>query len=159
MATIKSEVQTANTLTSTQTSLGTLASATYLASETITHSTNDPLDVLIEVMVQTGNTPAGNKQVVIFAKGSLDGTTFGSGPESGTTTTDEPDLHYVGSIPVNTGGSTVPSPVVHRKVFSLAAAYGGVLPVATKLVFKNDLGVALTIGATVKYSEVWGVAV
>lgn len=153
MATIKSEVQTANTLTSTQTSLGTLASATYLASETITHSTNDPLDVLIEVMVQSTNTPAGNKQVVIFAKGSLDGTNFGSGPESGTTTTDEPDLHYVGSIPVNTASTQ------HRKVFSLAAAYGGVLPVATKLVFKNDLGVALTTGATVKYSEVWGVAV
>jgi hypothetical protein len=153
MATIKSEVQTANTLTSTQTSLGTLASATYLVSETITHSTNDPLDVLVEVMVQSTNTPAGNKQVVIFAKGSLDGSTFGSGPESGTTTTDEPDLHYVGSIPVNTASTQ------HRKVFSLASAYGGVLPVATKLVFKNDLGVALTTGATVKYSEVWGVAV
>jgi hypothetical protein len=153
MATIKSEVQTANTLTTTQTSLGTLASATYLASETITHSTNDPLDVLIEVMVQSTNTPAGNKQVVIFAKGSLDGSTFGSGPESSTTTTDEPDLHYVGSIPINTASTQ------HRKIFSLAAAYGGVLPVATKLVFKNDLGVALTTGATVKYSEVWGVAV
>jgi len=153
MATIKSEVQTANTLTTTQTSLGTLASATYLVSETITHSTNDPLDVLVEVMVQSTNTPAGNKQVVVFAKGSLDGTNFGSGPESGTTTTDEPDLHYVGSIPVNTASTQ------HRKVFSLAAAYGGVLPVATKLVFKNDLGVALTTGASVKYSEVWGVAV
>lgn len=153
MATIKSEVQTANTLTTTQTNLSTLASGTYLVSETITHSTNDPLDVLVEVMVQTTNTPVNNKQVVVFAKGSLDGTNFGSGPESGTTTTDEPDLHYVGSIPVNTASTQ------HRKVFSLAAAYGGVLPIATKLVFKNDLGVALTTGASVKYSEVWGVAV
>ena len=155
MATIKSEVQTANTLTSTQTSLAGLLSANYLISETITHSTNDPLDVLIEVMVQTSNTPAGNKQVVIFAQGSLDGTTFGSGPAAGASpTTDEPDMHYVGSIPVNSGTSTQ-----HRKIFSLAAAYGGVLPVATKLVFKNDLCVALTGSASVKYSEVWGVAV
>ena len=30
--------------------------------------------------------------MVVFAKASLDGTDFSSGPESGTTTTDEPDL-------------------------------------------------------------------
>ena len=158
MATIKSEVQTANTLTTTQSGLQGLASGNYLVSETITHSTNDPLDVLIEVMVQTSNTPTGNKQVVVFAKGSLDGITFGSGPETSNVTTDEPDLHYVGSIPVNTANTLAGNPV-HRKIFSLAAAYGGVLPVATKLVFKNDLGVALTTAASVKYSEVWGVAV
>jgi len=148
MATIKSEVQTPAVLTVT--GLATLASATYVTSNTITHSTNDPLDVLLDVSITTSNTPTGNKQVVVFAKGSLDGTNFGSGPESGTTTTDEPDLHYVGSIPLNTSGT-------HRKVLSLAAAYGGVLPAATKLVFKNDLGVALTASA-VQYSEVWGVA-
>lgn len=148
MATIKSEVQTASALTVTN--LSTLASATYAVSNTITHSTNDPLDVLIDVSVTTGTTPTGNKQVVVFAKGSIDGTNFGSGPESGTTTTDEPDLHYVGSVPMNTAAA-------HRKIFSLAAAYGGVLPQATKLVFKNDLGVALT-AATIQVSEVWGVA-
>lgn len=149
MATIKSEVQTAAALTVT--GLATLASATYAVSNTITHSTNDPLDVLIDVTATTGTAPAGNKQVVIFAKGSLDGTNFGSGPESGTTTTDEPDLHYVGALPMNQA-------TAHRKIFSLAAAYGGVLPQATKLVIKNDLGVALTAGA-VQISEVWGVAV
>ena len=45
----------------------------------------------------------------------------------------------------------------HQKVFSLAAAYGGVLPAASKLVLKNDLGVALT-AAEVKIAEVWGVS-
>lgn len=149
MPTIKSDVQTTSALTVTN--FTTLASATYCVSNTLTHSINDPLDVLIDVSVTTTNTPAGNKQVVVFAKGSLDGSNFGSGPESGTTTTDEPDLHYVGSIPVNTAS------VAHRKIFSLAAAYGGVLPVATKLVFKNDLGVALT-SASVQTSEVWGLA-
>jgi hypothetical protein len=108
--------------------------------------------VLIDVSVATTNTPAGNKQLVIFAKGSLDGTNFGSGPESGTTTTDEPDLHFVGSVPLNSASTT------HRKVFSLAAAYGGLLPAASKLIFKNDLGVALT-SASVQTSEVLGIAV
>jgi hypothetical protein len=88
----------------------------------------------------------------VFAKGSLDGTNFGSGPESSTTaTTNESDLHFVGSLPMN-------DTTAHRKVFSLAAAYGGVLPTKTKLVLKNDLGVTLTAGS-VQISEVWGLAI
>jgi hypothetical protein len=150
MAVIKSDVQAPVSLIVA--GLSSLASATYVASNVLSHSVNDPLDVLIDVAIATTNTPAGNRQVVIFAKGSLDGSNFGSGPESGTTTTDEPDLHYVGSLPMNTATTT------HRKVFSLAAAYGGVLPASTKLVFKNDLGVALT-SASVQTSEVWGTAV
>jgi hypothetical protein len=152
MATIKSAVQTYSALTVT--ALPTLVSANYCVSNTITHSANQPLDVLIDVAVATTNVigASSNKQVVIFAKGSIDGTNFGSGPESGTTTTDEPNLHYVGSVPVGTQSTT------ERKIFSLAAAYGGTLPVATKLVFKNDLGATLTTG-TVQIAEVWGVAV
>ena len=153
MATIKSEVQTTAIATITVTGLPSLASATYVASDAaLTHTTNDPLDVLIEVSAAaSGAAPSGNRQLVIFAQGSLDGSTFGSSPTMGTTvTTDEPDMHYVGSLPMNTQTNT------HRKIFSLAAAYGGVLPAATKLVFKNDLGTALT-SATVKIVEVWGV--
>ena len=150
MATIKSLVQTSVALTAT--GFSTLASANYVVSNTITHSTNDPLDVLVEVAAACTATPTGNKQVVVFAKGSIDGTNFTSGPESGTTTTDEPDLNFVGSVPINTTATT------HRKLFSLAAAYGGVLPISTKLVLKNDLGVALTTG-TIQYSEVWGEAI
>ena len=148
MATIKSEVQAASTLTVS--GLSTLASATYVVGPTINHATNDPLDVLVTVSCTTTNTPTGNKQVVVFAKASIDGSTFGSGPESGTSTTNEADLHYVGSLPMNDSNA-------HQKVFSLAAAYGGVLPAASKLVLKNDLGVALT-AAEVKIAEVWGVS-
>jgi len=148
MPTIKSEVQTASTLTVS--GLSSLASATYAVGPTINHATNDPLDVLVTVSCTTGTTPTGNKQVVVFAKASIDGTTFGSGPESGTATTNEADLHYVGSVPMNDTSA-------HQKVFSLAAAFGGVLPAASKLVFKNDLGVVLT-AAEVKTAEVWGVS-
>lgn len=150
MATIKSEVQSPAALTVT--GLNTLIASNYVISATLTHSTNDPLDVLLDISITTSNTPAGNKQLVIFAKGSLDGTNFGSGPEATTVNAiDEPDLHYVGSVPMNQAGT-------HRKVFSLAAAYGGLLPAASKLVFKNDLGVALT-SASVQTSEVIGIAV
>lgn len=149
MAVIKSEVQSQQALTVT--GLSTLASATYAVSAEIIHSTNDPLDVLIDVAIATTNTVASNKQVVIFAKGSVDGVNYGSGPESGTTTTDETDLHFVGVLPMNTSTTT------HRKIFSLAASFGGILPTRTKLVFKNETGVALT-SASVQFAEVWGTA-
>jgi hypothetical protein len=149
MATIKSEVQTATALTVT--GLSTLASATYCVSNTITLSTNDPLEVLIDVTVTPG-TVTGNKQLVVFAQASIDGTNFSSGPTAGLTTTDEPNLYYVGSLPLNTNSTA------QRKTFALSPAYGGTLPVASKLVFKNDSGAAFTAGS-VQIAEVWGVVV
>lgn len=116
--------------------LGTLASATYIASAAIDLGASIPLDVNFEVECVPSAAPSGNKQLALFAKLSLDGTNFGSGPESGTTATDEPDLHWIGTLPVNSTGT-------HRKLFSLSS-----LPVARhlKLVVKNDMGVALTSG-------------
>jgi hypothetical protein len=150
MPTIKSEVQAASTLTVT--GLASLASAAYVEGPTINHATNDPLDVQVTVRCTAGTTPTGNKQVAVFAKASIDGSTFGTGPDSGTSTTNEADMHYVGSLPMNDTGP-------HQKMFSLAAAYGGTLPAASKLVFKNDCGVALAAsGNEVKIAEVWGVS-
>ena len=89
MATVKQVVGSRTSLTTS--ALNSLASATFVSAGTITHNTNQPLDVLVEVTATPG-TVSGNKQLVVFAKISLDGTNFTSGPESGTTTTDEPDL-------------------------------------------------------------------
>jgi len=149
MATIKLEQQAAQSLTVT--GLSTLAAGNYAASAEIVNS-NDPIDVLIEVTAATTNTIGGGLQVLVFAKGSLDGTNFGSGPESSSSTTDEPDLHYLGSLPLRSASTD------HRKIFSLASAFGGVLPAKSKLVFKNDLNVALTSGS-VKTAEIIGVSV
>jgi hypothetical protein len=149
MATIKSAVQAVSTVTPA--ALPTLLSTNYCMTATINHATNKPLDVEIDVTA-TATSPTGNKQVVIFAKGSIDGTNFGSGPETGVVNAaDEANLHYVGSLPMNT------SAVAQRKIFSLAAAYGGTLPLASKLVFKNDCGATLT-AAAVQIAEVWGIA-
>ena len=142
-------------VTGTRTSLTTsamnsLANGTYVSAGVLNHTTNDPLDVLIEVEVTPG-TVSGNKQVVVFAKASLDGTKFQSGPESGTTTTDEPNLKWIGTVPCNT------SSTAQTGIFSLASAFGGVLPQQSKIVLKNDSGAALAAsGHSVYYSEVTG---
>ena len=134
----------------TTSAMDSLANVTYVSAGTINHTTNDPLDVLIEVKVTPG-TVSGNKQVVVFAKGSLDGTNFESGPESGTTTTDEPNLTFIGTVPCGTNSTA------QTGVFSLASAFGGSLPQQTKIVIKNDSGAALAgSGHSVYYSEVTG---
>lgn len=134
----------------TVTGLSTLASATYVTSATYTANTNKPLDVVVEVECATTNVVAGNKQVVVFVKESLDGTNFRSGPESGTTTTDETNLRFLGTIPMNTAS------VTQRGTFSVAQALG-YCPHSLKVVLKNDLGVALTSG-TAFTSEITGVS-
>lgn len=133
----------------TVTGLSTLASDTYVASSAYNCSTNDPLEVLIEVAVATTNTPSGNTKVDVFAQASLDGTNYTSGPTSGTDATDETDLHYIGSVPIHSVTTT------HRRVFPVSPVFGGVLPAYFKIVLKNDLGVALTSG-TVYTAEVLG---
>ena len=151
MAVITSIVGIRTALTTT--ALDSLASATYVSAGTINHSTNDPLDVLVEVKATPG-TVAGNKQLVVFAQGSLDGTNFESGPVSGTTTTDEPNLTFVGTVPCNTNATA------QTGIFSLAAAFQGTLPLQTKIIIKNDTGAALAAtGHSVYYSEVTGSSV
>ena len=116
--------------------LGTLASGTYVCSSAIDLGATIPVDVTFEMECNPNGSTTGNKQLVLFAKFSLDNTNYGTGPESGTTTTEEADLHLLGVCPtVDTND--------HRKFFSLAG-----LPVTRymKLVAKNDLGVALTSG-------------
>ncbi|ODT85357.1 MAG: hypothetical protein ABS69_00870 [Nitrosomonadales bacterium SCN 54-20] len=119
--------------------MGTLAADTYIASSAIDLGANIPLDVTFEMEV-TVSAPASDKQVILFAQLSLDGTNFTTGPTTGTDATTEADLHYIGVLPcANTG--------THRKMFSLSG-----LPVAKniKLVVRNRTGVVLTSGFVYK---------
>lgn len=134
----------------TTSALNSLGNGTYVSAGTLNHTTNDPLDVIIEVTVTPG-TVSGNKQVVVFAKGSLDGTNFESGPESGTLTTSEPNLTFVGTVPCGVDSTA------QTGIFSLAAAFSGSLPQQTKIIIKNDSGAALAAsGHSVYYAEVTG---
>ena len=149
MATLKATQGSRTALTST--GFSTLASATYVATSAYNAGTNSSLDIIVEVECASTNAVAGNKQVVVFAQASLDGTNFQSGPTSGTTTTDEVDLTFIGTVPVSTATTT------HRKSFSVFTAFG-YMPQQFKIILKNDLGVALTSGA-VYTAEIVGTSV
>lgn len=146
MATVKQIVGTRTSLTVT--GLSTLASATFVASADYVAATNDPIDVVVEVQAATTNTPAGNKQILVFIQESLDGTNFRSVPTSGTTTTNEPNLLLMGYIPMNAASTT------QIATFSVVQTLGYV-PHTFRIVIKNDLGVALTSGSasTAEISE------
>jgi hypothetical protein len=118
--------------------LNSLASATYVVLGTVTFASSGktPLDAKLEVSVTPG-TVASLKQVTIFAQESLDGTNFGTGPTSGTTTADEPNLRFLGYIPCNTNAT------LERAIFSLAGRFGGMLPYAAKIIAKNETGASL----------------
>lgn len=155
MGTIKSSQETARTqISGASAALTSLASGTYVVLGTVTHTTNDPLQSKVEILTKPG-TVSSNKQLVIFAQASLDGTNFESGPTSGTTTTDEPNLRYVGTLPLNSNTTA------QRRIFDLSAAYpDGSLPYATKLIAKNESGAALSATGgdhDAWYSENWAV--
>jgi len=145
MATVKATVQSRNSLSFS--GLSTLASATYVRSSSAYNcSTNSPTDVIVEVDAATTNTPAGNTRVGVFIQESLDNSNFRSGPTSGTTTTDEPNLKLLGYLPLAS------SSVTEIGMFSVLQTLGYV-PYSFYVVIKNDLGVALT-SATVYTAEI-----
>lgn len=120
--------------TSTLLDLGTLAAATYVTSTAVDLTATIPLYFTLQAECNPNGTTTGNKQLVIFLKWSIDGTNYTSGPESGTTATEEADLHWAGTLPcVDTND--------HRKEF-IVYPKGRYF----KIVAKNDMGVALTSG-------------
>lgn len=136
-------------LASVTITLNSLANGTYAAGSAIDLSSIDPLDVIYEVALTPG-TVSGNKQAAVFLKGSFDGSDFSSGPESGTTTTDEPNLYFLGTLPLNTNST------IQRKQFSVKAALG-FIPPHQKLIIKNDSGAALAgSGNSAEYTTLTG---
>lgn len=147
MATVKQILSIRASLPYALTSLSALAAATYVSNTTAYDcSVNQPLDVIVELVAATTNTPTGNKQLVVFISESLDGTNFRSGPTSGTTAARESNLRFLGTMPIPTATNS------ERSLFSVIGALGFV-PKKFFIIIKNDLGVALT-SATVFTAEV-----
>lgn len=116
--------------------LNSLANVTYVAAtgvdfHNITGS-KAPLDIILELEITPG-TVAGNKQALLFVQISLDGTNFSTGPTSGTTVTDQPNLYRIGALPMNTNAT------LQRKGFSIVSALGFV-PWSVKPIVFNDSG-------------------
>lgn len=102
-------------------------------------------DVLVTVFFETG-TVAGNKQVLLWAYGTVnDGTNYTesvTGADAAFTRKDPTLLRPVAVIPA------VTSAFVHvAGPFSIARAFGGVLPAKWGIVFNNDTGAALSVTA------------
>lgn len=134
----------------TVTGFSSLASGDYCVSNAVVFTTNNPIGVAVEVRAGVGSAPAGSKQVVVFVKESWDGTTFRSGPESGSSTTDQDNLRRVGVVNLlSTGAKT--------ETFMLEDALGKI-PHSAKFVFKNEAGVVLNDGALF-ITEIKGVVV
>lgn len=128
MATITQIVGTRTALNIT--GFNSLTSGSYATSDAYDCTTSDPLDVILEVNVGTPATTTGNQQIVVFGLASLDGTNYQTGPVAA----DEAVMNYVGSVPVVTDNAN------QTKMFSVASAFGGVLPPYFKIVVKNDCG-------------------
>jgi len=142
--TLPVSAKTAYTIT-----LNSLASATYVAGSSVDLSVIDPIDLIVEIEITPG-TVAGNKQAKVFLQESLDGTDYSTGPTSGTTATDEPNLLFIGILPLNTNAT------LQRKAFSVMAALG-FIPPYHKPVVLNDSGVAFAgSGCAMNYSTVVG---
>ena len=140
MATVKQPVGVRTALTFA--ALPTLASAAYAASNTKDNTTNAPVDLLVELAITPG-TVAGNKQAVLYALASLDGTNF----QTGANAADAAVMTLIGALPL-------PSATTKQTdFFSVAMAYGGVLPPYLKFVVLNDSGAAFTAG-TLYISEI-----
>ena len=124
--------------------LATLTNASFSTSDAVNNTTNQPIDLIVELAVTPG-TVAGNKQALLYAIGSLDGTNYGTG----VTTADVNDMTLIGVLPLATNST------LQRKLFEVAACFGGVLPPYLKFVAQNDSGVTWTTG-TLYTSEVSG---
>lgn len=136
---------------------GSLASAAARSSAAVTtDTTNNIVDYLVDVSVQTtGIAPSGNKQVIVYAYTSSDGTTFDGasstvdnvdGTDKALTAVGSPtNLRQIGSVLLNQGATGV---TLNRN-FSLVQALG-YLPVKWGIVLYNDAGTVL--GATVGIS-------
>lgn len=134
MATVK---QTVGTKTArTVSGLSTLANLSYAMSATVDNTAVQPSDQLVELTV-TPSTVSGNKQALVFALASLDGTSF----QTGANTTDEPGMTFLGALPLNSNAT------VQTKAFSVAVAFGGVLPPFLRFVVKNESGAAFSSAA------------
>jgi hypothetical protein len=135
----------------TTSAMNSLANATYVSCGVIDVSAIDPDDVVVEVEATPG-TVSSDKGVYVFAKVSFDGTNYSSGPESGTATTDEPNLYFLGFLPCNTNST------LQRRAFSVLQALGYVPPY-TKIITKNATGAALaSSGHAVNYTTYTGLS-
>lgn len=127
--------------------LASLADASYRQSASVSNTTNLYVDVLVGGTVTTGTSPTADRSIVVYAYGSVGGTTVFSGAASGSdaaysptsNTNENQNLKLLGIIST----SSASNHAYEFGPFSLAASFGGVVPSNWGIVMYNDTGAAL----------------
>ena len=123
--------------------LNSLAAAAARAGASVSNTTNKFQDVLIQLIVRTAaGTVAAEKAVKVYAYGTVDGATTYSDNAVGTdvahTLTVPPNTVLIGIINV-----AVADTIYESHPFSLASAFGGVVPDNWGIIVENQTGLAL----------------
>lgn len=157
MADIKQAFGTANqAITITLNSLASSATAGR-ESTVISNTTNLFRDALVSVLIKmpSTGTPADSKAVYVYAYGTADGgsnyTDGVTGSDAAFTHPDPPNLKLIGiiSCPANTN-------TYKGGPFSVAQAFGGVLPASWGIVVRNHTGLTLdSSGCSAHYQGVY----
>ena len=121
-----------------------LASGSYDGSLAVDNSSNNYIDALVGGFITTGTTPTTAKRIDIYAYATWDGGTTYTAGMAGTDgdtpdTGEENQLVFLGSIATDATND-------HRYEygpFSIAGAFGGVMPEKWGLVAYHDTAVAL----------------
>lgn len=162
MADVKFAFGTATEFTKTNANIATSATAGWM-SNAIDNSSNKYLDALVTVELAAVNTaPANSKAVFLYAYGLIyaSGTAYtstGDGTPSGSEgTLTFPDV-TANAIPMPRLG-VIPYPTQNKAInagpFSVAQAFGGVLPVKWGIAMINHTGMTLSV-TKIYYIEVY----
>ena len=125
-------------------SLSALASTGIVFSGTVDNTSLLYLDYLIDLTV-ADVVEAGNKQIVLYGRSSIDGTNF-----SNADTLNHQAMTVIGYLPLNGTGPW------QSRAFGVAQAFGGIIPPKFQVVIYNDAGVALaTLGNSMNIRGVY----
>lgn len=120
-----------------------IAAGNYdLTATTVNSRASGVADVLVDYYAVVAANPTGNKQIIVFVQGAMDSISWATLPTSATDTTHDTSMRLLGTIACNGGASSVAERPIAP--FSVAAAFGGVLPAFWRIIVKNDCGVAMT---------------
>ena len=121
-----------------------LAGGSYATSDAVDNASDLFIDVMVEVTV-ADMVEAGNKQLVVYAIDSVDGTNF-----SDSQTGNPQAMRLLGVVPMNGTGSW------RSAMMSLASAFGGIVPPKWKVVVYNDNSTTALAGSgnTIQYRGV-----
>lgn len=117
------------------------------------------LDVLVQLKIDTGNVgaPSGAKNVLVYVAGSVDdGVTYSGGARGINAVYGGADGQLIDNcIPLGIVSVDAQNEVFTSDVFSIASAFGGVVPEKWAIIVKNQTGQTFAANSGVFYQGVY----